>query len=141
MSDTHLPPNDPREWLNRAKSNLSQARGGIHLSQVYLEDLCFQAQQAAEKALKAVLIQHGIRFPYTHDIGTLLSLSSHTGKPIPDLVLAAARLSDYAVGARYPGFSEPVSRTEYDEAVTIADAVVQWSEMLINNDDNATTRS
>jgi len=22
------PPNDPREWLNRARSNLSQAQGG-----------------------------------------------------------------------------------------------------------------
>jgi HEPN domain-containing protein len=122
MSSTHLPPNDPREWINRAQSNLSQARGGIHLPQVYLEDLCFQAQQAAEKALKAVLIQQDIRFPYTHDLATLLSLLARMGRTIPDPVLAAARLSDYAVSARYPGFSEPVSREEYDEAVTIAEA-------------------
>jgi len=30
---------------------------------VYLEDLCFNAQQAAEKAIKALLIAYGIRFP------------------------------------------------------------------------------
>jgi HEPN domain-containing protein len=31
---------------------------------VYLEDLCFLAQQAAEKAIKAVLIKRGVAFPY-----------------------------------------------------------------------------
>ena len=60
-----LPPEDPREWLNRARSNvlLAQAqREGI-----YLEDLCFNAQQAVEKAIKAVLMQRAVEFPYVHD--------------------------------------------------------------------------
>lgn len=39
---------DPREWLNGAESSLAQARSGE--PDVYLEDLCFCAQQAAEKA-------------------------------------------------------------------------------------------
>ncbi len=65
------PPDDPREWLNRAKSALAlaQARGDA----IYPEDLCFQAQQATEKAIKAVLIQRGIRFSYVHDIAELLA--------------------------------------------------------------------
>ncbi len=50
-----FPPDDPREWLNRAKSNLAQARARIE--NVYLEDLCFNAQQAAEKAVKGVLLR------------------------------------------------------------------------------------
>ncbi len=45
-----LPPDDPREWLNRARSNL--VRAGHRDAGVYLEDLCFDAQQAAEKAVK-----------------------------------------------------------------------------------------
>ena len=36
---------DPREWLNRARSNLERAQ--TTLPGVYLEDLCFDAQQAA----------------------------------------------------------------------------------------------
>jgi len=56
MSAERFPPNDSREWLNHARSNLIQARGGGQLSGVYLEDLCSNAQQAAEKAIKAVLI-------------------------------------------------------------------------------------
>lgn len=36
------PPGDPREWLNRARSNLVQARSPQ--PGIYLEDLSFQAQ-------------------------------------------------------------------------------------------------
>ena len=61
MTVDRLPGDDPREWLNRARSNLTQSRQE-HPS-IYLEDLCFQAQQAAEKALKALLLFHGESFP------------------------------------------------------------------------------
>src|SRR5829696_10527795 len=54
MPPERRPPDDPREWLNRARSNLVRAQA--ILPGVYLEDLCFDAQQAAEKAIKAVLI-------------------------------------------------------------------------------------
>jgi hypothetical protein len=57
---------DPREWLNRACSNLAMAKS--EMEGVYLEDLCFDAQQAAEKAIKALLIKMGVEFPYIHDI-------------------------------------------------------------------------
>jgi len=35
--------------------------------------LCFQAQQAAEKAIKAVYISKKVAFPYIHDISHLLA--------------------------------------------------------------------
>ena len=44
-------PNDPFEWLNRAKSNLERAKSDIRLTGVYLEDLSFDAQQAVEKSI------------------------------------------------------------------------------------------
>ncbi len=62
MPPERFPPDDPREWLNRASSNLAQAKADH--PDVYLEDLCFNAQQAAEKSIKALLLHHGIRFPY-----------------------------------------------------------------------------
>ena len=49
MGADRLPPDDPREWLNRARSNVLRAQ--TRLPGVYLEDLCFDAQQAAEKAI------------------------------------------------------------------------------------------
>lgn len=54
MKRKRLPPDDPREWLRWAKSNLTLA--GTALKDVDFADLCFDAQQAAEKAIKAVFI-------------------------------------------------------------------------------------
>lgn len=76
-----FPPNEPREWLNRARSNLSRAKAKI--PEAYLEDLCFDAQQAAEKAIKALLIKKGIAFPYVHDLARLLTLLEKAGEEIP----------------------------------------------------------
>jgi HEPN domain-containing protein len=63
---------DAREWIRRARSDWALARAKP--KGVYLEDLCFHAQQAAEKAIKALLIRHRIQFPYIHDLAKLLSL-------------------------------------------------------------------
>jgi hypothetical protein len=41
-------PDNPRNWLARARSNLLLAGNGRQKG-VFLEDLCFEAQQAAEK--------------------------------------------------------------------------------------------
>ena len=53
---------DFRDWLSRAKASLALARGR-ELEGVLLEDLCYQAQQSAEKALKTLFIPGGGGFP------------------------------------------------------------------------------
>ena len=70
MPHERRPPDDPREWINRARSNLVRAQA--MLPGVYLEDLCFDAQQAAEKAIKAVLIARGAVFPPIHDLAKVM---------------------------------------------------------------------
>lgn len=121
-----FPPDDPREWLNRARSNLSQAKN--RLSDTYLEDHCFNAQQAVEKAIKAVMLLRGVDFPHVHDVARLLSALGEAGEAIPDSIRSAATLTRYAVQTRYPSLDEPVSEQEYNEAVEIACAVVRWAE-------------
>ena len=54
------------------------------------EDLSFHAQQAAEKAIKAVYVKLGMRFPYTHDIAELLSSLARSSVHLEDDVKAAA---------------------------------------------------
>jgi HEPN domain-containing protein len=124
-------PDDPLEWLNRARSNLARAKADIRLSDVYLEDLCFDAQQAAEKAIKAVLLNLRVPFPYIHDLAELLDLVQKAGKPIPKPVRDAGRLTRFAVVTRYPGMAEPVTREDYRRAVRIAERVFRWAEKLI----------
>ena len=48
----------------------------------------------------------------------------------PDNVKQAGVLSDYAVAARYPGLTEPVTYEEYDKAVAIAERAVLWVENI-----------
>ena len=80
MPPERYPPDDPREWLNRARSNLLRAKNRI--PDVYFEDLCLDAQQAAEKAIKGVMILRGIEFPYSHDLRLLLVTLEASGKPL-----------------------------------------------------------
>ncbi len=51
-------PTNPREWLRRARSNLACARSGRPTPEVLYEDLCFDAQQAAAKSRRAVLVKN-----------------------------------------------------------------------------------
>ncbi len=127
MRNERFPPDDPREWLNRARSNLAKAKYAPDASEIYLEDLCFDAQQAAEKAVKAVLIHLGIQFPYVHDLASLLALIEEAGQSIPETVRRAAALSDYAVETRYLGPAEPVTQQEYEDAVKVAEEVIRWA--------------
>ena len=131
MAPERLAHDDPREWLNRAKSNLARCKEENDIPGVYFEDLCFDAQQAAEKAIKAVLIHRNASFPYIHDLAELLTLVERSGDPAPEPVRQAARLTRFAIATRYPGPQEPVTREEYENAVTIAATVVRWAEELI----------
>ena len=121
-----FPPDDPREWLNRARSNLIRAANRV--PGVYLEDLCFDAQQAAEKAVKALLITRGVDFPYVHDVGLLLTLLEDSGEIVPEAVRQADKLNPYATITRYPDMADPVSEQEYNEAVGIATEVMDWAQ-------------
>src|SRR5579864_5715672 len=121
MARKRRPPDDPREWLNRARNNLARARNP--LSNEYLEDYCFDAQQAAEKAIKAIFVLRGEAFPYIHNLATLLGLLARNGLKVPKYVGKAHDLTPYAAESRYPGHSEPVSRREHRRLVRIAENV------------------
>ena len=120
------PPDDPREWINRARSNLAMAKNRV--PGVYLEDLCSKAQQAAEKAIKAVLIRRGVEFPYVHNIATLLYLVEDAGEQVPVDISHADELTQYAAATRYPHLEKPVTEQDYEEAVRVAEIVVRWAE-------------
>jgi len=124
-------PGTPPDWLKRAKSNLIRAKQPKPEG-VLWEDLCFDTQQAAEKALKAVLVARRIPFRFVHDIAELLTLLENQGVPLPEEIKVSAELTDYSVESRYPGPSEPVTEEEFQRALKIAEAVVAWAESLID---------
>ena len=129
MARKRLPPEDPREWLNRARSNLALA--GKIGADVYLEDLCFDAQQCAEKAIKAVFIHRAVDFPYIHNLADLLKLLDRSGVEVPKYIWQAQDLSAFAVMTRYPGLAGPVTKRQPRRAVRIAQDVLRWASRLI----------
>jgi hypothetical protein len=62
MSPNLPEPGSPADWLRYARSDLALARIE-RPAEVFLEMLCFHAQQAVEKSLKAVLLWKGGPFP------------------------------------------------------------------------------
>lgn len=121
------------EWLKKAKSNLAKAKIGKLSEEILYEDLCYDAQQAAEKSIKALLTSLNIQFPKTHSISELLTLIENAGISVPDKLKEAAILTDYAVSTRYPGDWEPVNERKYIKAVKLAERVYKWTEVKLKN--------
>jgi len=130
----------PEDWLRRAKGNLALAKQKKP-KDAFWEDLCFDAQQAAEKAIKAVLVFRQLDFRKTHDLRGLLTLLDSSGVPIPEEMWKADNLTNYAVETRYPGLSEPVSDKEYRDAVALAETVVRWADKQITQQRRRTRKS
>lgn len=122
----------PKDWLRRARSNLALARQGRTLGEdVLYEDLCFDAQQAAEKAIKALLIHRGVAYPKTHDIAHLLTLVQRSGLEVPEEIRQCDRLTRYAVASRYSGLPEVIGEEDYSRIVMMAERAYRWAESLI----------
>jgi len=117
------------EWINRAKSSLELAQAEI-IHYIYYEDLCYQSQQAAEKALKGLLIYYGVEPEFTHNIEILLNeVKKFTD--IPENIKEAALLTSYAVQTRYPGEYDEITKEEYEKSVKIAKDCLHWIEEKI----------
>jgi HEPN domain-containing protein len=129
MPPDPISPGSSADWLRYAKADLALAQVPLPVGSLY-ELLCFHAQQAAEKSLKAVLIHHGIEPPRTHNVETLIDLLPASLTRTCALILSA-RLTVFATSSRYPGSQESIDEEEYIEAVRLAQDVVSWAEAMI----------
>ena len=93
--------------------------------EVFFEDLCFQLQQAIEKAMKALLIYNDTEPPITHSFAVLIRELRRTLE-VPESIERIIELEDYAVQTRYPGDYTPVDEIEYQDASQIAKEVMSW---------------
>ncbi len=115
------------DWIERARASLALAKSQ-KTPGILLEDLCYQAQQAAEKALKAIYLKRGAAFPFVHSLDQLLAGLEDLGLETPEAVDQATLLTRYAVETRYPGAYEPVTMAEYQEAIGFAETILAWAE-------------
>ncbi|HUO57282.1 MAG TPA: HEPN domain-containing protein [bacterium] len=134
MSPETIEPDNPHFWMDYAVNDLRMAREGAEKG-YRLEALCYHAQQAAEKALKAVFIFHRRPFPKTHDLEKWMALLPPSFS-IPPRLRQAKDLSDYSEIGRYPHGFEAVTSKEYQRAVELAQAVVDWVDKILSKNDS-----
>jgi len=91
----------------------------------------FHAQQAAEKALKAVMALHGIGFRRVHDLEELASRLSASGHPVPVPEAQLSCLTPYAVEFRYN--DDPIPLIEPSETLSLADQLLDWAHGQLAN--------
>jgi len=121
----------PQQWLAHAQSDLRLARLA-EKSDILPEQICFHAQQAVEKAFKAVLLHRQINFPFSHDLEELLAVFERVGSPVPSEFEGVGVLTPYAVETRYPGFWGDILVSDLAEALDLAERVLAWARKEIN---------
>ncbi len=99
-------------WLRKAENDLLNIENNLHAKNIPWDTICFHAQQAAEKSLKAFLVFHGWRPLYTHDLVALLASCVQIKPSMKVSQQDCQKLSYYAVAARYP--SDVYEPTEAD---------------------------
>ncbi len=90
-------PGNAQDWLRHARSDLAYAAAQLPKGGLYNVP-CFHAQQAVEKAIKAVLIHKSVVFVRAHSIGYLSNLIPADVTPLPMLEQAFA-LTRFAVAS------------------------------------------
>jgi HEPN domain-containing protein len=116
---------DTRAWLHKAEDNLRAGAHSITAEPPLTFDVTFHAQQACEKALKALLAWHDRPFRKTHNIDEIGEVCLGIDPSLRDLVDRAAPLTEYARRFRYPGEAHDPTRGEAESALAVARDVLQ----------------
>jgi len=125
------PSDEAGRWLDLARDDLSAAEDAATTGRPAPQIGCYLAQQAVEKAFKAILVLLQIRFPFSHDLDDLRDLIPpgwHVKVAHPHLV----PLTRWAIEARYPG-NWPEA-TDADARATARLARDVWETVLLDLD-------
>ena len=88
-----------KRWFTQAEHDLEAARSSSRSG--HFEWACFQAQQAAEKALKSFLFLNGTRAVITHSVTNLLRECERFDSSF-STVRPTKELDQYYIPTRYP---------------------------------------
>ena len=122
-------PRRARDWLNQAARDLEHAK--LVAKKGFHEWACFSAQQAAEKAVKALHQALGADI-WGHSTWRLLEELPAGWRPGPELVDLARELDRFYMPTRYPNMHPSGSPYQYytksdaERAVEIAERIVSF---------------
>lgn len=110
--------------LRKAERDLAVARLAAADSGQHDEAIGFHAQQAVEKALKAVLAFLELPSPRTHDLTYLVELLDTNGIDVPAMIAEPEWLSPWAVTTRYDDLDDTL---DHRAAIEAADSAIAWA--------------
>jgi HEPN domain-containing protein len=110
-------------WLRFAEEDLQTAERMLAGQGFAVRWACYLAQEAAEKAIKAVLVAEGIRFPFVHELQLLRDLVPGD-KRLASVDVDLGDLARWATVARYPGREDATTDADAREAVAAARLVL-----------------
>ena len=125
-----MPNDDTREWLNYAHMDYEVAVFLQGHQPLPIEIICYHCQQAAEKAIKSVLVSGDREVPRIHDLPKLLALASQQQPSLAELFKQANRLTNYAAFTRYPGGIE-LTEADMQLALRYAWDIIHHIETLL----------
>lgn len=125
--------NEVNNWIEYANTDIGIAK---HLLKTYhpkpLEIVCYHSQQAAEKAIKALIISRGAQggMPKKHNLSFLLEQIKNLIDIPEEYYDFADTLTPYGVSARYPNelFLE---EKDAEEAIMCAEKILAWVTRLL----------
>ena len=126
---------EAQRWLRQAHTNLASA-GCLGQGSLWAQG-CFFCQQAAETALKAVLIRVGERDLRTHSTARLIKRIIAHERAFATFLEDAPLLDRHYVGTRYPnGISDDLTEIweekDFRHAQTAATAIVERAGRVLS---------
>ena len=118
---------ETEEWTAKAAADIATAQRERPVEdEPNYDAVCFHAQQSAEKYLKAIMVEIGMRVPRIHDLEALVNLLIGQFPGLERILRYARMLSAMAVEVRYPGMSadEDDASESLNAAVVIREAVM-----------------
>lgn len=109
-------------WIEYAKTDLRAAYTLLDSGEFFPRQICFLAQQCAEKAIKAILVFENVNFPKQHDLDRLRDLIPK-GWKFKESFSDLAELTIWAVESRYPTHYPDVVEREARETLLLAESV------------------
>jgi len=118
------------QWITKAKEDDEAAAMLLKYEFPAYAPICFHLQQAAEKYLKALIIECDLHLSKTHNLLQLLDDSILDSFPdFEKLTEQAKLLSSYGVEPRYPGDYPALTINNAEQAqeamITIKEAVLK----------------
>jgi len=124
--------NTVNEWLKYAERDYGVA---LHLSKTFhplpVENICYNCQQATEKAMKGILVLNTGDYPRVHDIEVLHEQCRESGTDFGLTQSITRTLTRFATKSRYPDNVHDFIETDTEIGLKYAEQILTKAREIL----------